>query len=247
MTTDIFSSDQAATSDGGVLEALVGPGKKFATVEDLAKGKNEADLFIEQLKKEKQLALDGLKATESEATKTATIAELIAAVQEVNKGSEEGANQAPITTEQLQELVRSTMQGEKRADTALTNREQGNKLVLDKLNGDVEAAKTYVADRAKVLGMSTKQLGDLSESSPSAFAELMDIKPSADRTASPTQLPHAQTENLGAGNAPLEIEGTHTKAWFDAQKKELGLSKYIGNSKLQLEYMRAAAALGDRF
>jgi len=244
---DVFSTDQGAEKGNeSILETLVGSGKKFATVEDLARGKKEADDFIEQLKSEKAQLLEGTTKLESDVNRAATIAELIEAVKGVNQRSEEsGNNQAVITPEQLQELIKSTLQGEKTADIAKSNREQGNKLVLQKMKGDAEAARAYVAERASKLGMTTKELGVLSEKSPSAFAELMEIKQT---TAMPniTDLPHKNSLYQDNGTV-YEVDGTPTKAWFDKQKKDLGLSKYLGDNKLQLKYLRAAQQLGERF
>lgn len=246
MADDVFTTDDQISkpNDAGVLEALVGPGKKFESVEALAKGKQEADDFIEQLKLEKAQLSEGLSAKESEENKQATIAELIKTVKEANESSTGGDNQ-PMTPEQLQELVRSVMKDEKTADKAVSNRERGNKLVLDKMEGDVEAAKAYVADRAQKLGMTPAQLAELSESSPDAFSELMDVKPNATQP-NVSGLPNLNSQATDQGEV-LQVDGTPTKAHFDKLKKEMGLAKYVNDTKLQLQYLRASQKLGERF
>lgn len=69
------------------LDLLVGEGKKFRTIEDLAKGKLEADRFIEQLKSE----LDELRKKSEEAEKMSlTMEELFAKLEsERNSGGDE--------------------------------------------------------------------------------------------------------------------------------------------------------------
>jgi len=52
MSDDVFSTQTGDQTSKTSLEELVGEGKKFKTVEDLAKGKLEADSFIAQLEGE---------------------------------------------------------------------------------------------------------------------------------------------------------------------------------------------------
>jgi hypothetical protein len=45
----------------------------------------------------------------------------------------------------------------------------------------------------------------------------------------------------------MEIEGFKTKAWFDAQKKEIGHVKYINDRNIQQELTRSMNGLRERF
>ena len=250
MSDDVFSQTEGAGSDEAaersLLPELVGEGKKFATVEELAKGKLEADRFIEQLQNENKLARQQLTELESQKIKAASVNDLVDAVKNANKQATEEGNQ-PISEDRLSKMVREIMDGEYEAQTRAENRARANKAVLDKVQGDVEAARSYIAEKAKELNMNVEQLTSLSESSPSAFLKLIDSKPNTG-TPSASGIPNAVNTGALEGHAKQEvIDGHHTKAYYDRLKKDLGPAKYWNDTKIQGQYMRDAAALGDRF
>jgi len=242
MSEDVFTETKGDSS-GSYLEKLVGEGKKFSDPEALARGKAEADAFIEQLKREKQEAMDALAKAEGDTKSQATVADLIA---EVRKAQEGNSDNNQMSEDDLVTKVRDIMRGESAQATAKQNRDKGNELVLQKVGGDINAAKTYVAERAKQLGMSPAKLAELSEVSPSAFAKLIDTDTST-ATKGTTAIPSSNSSNFNQNSPQLEIDGYKTKAWFDNQRKELGVSKYLNNHKLQNDYLKSAMALGDRF
>ena len=240
MSDDVFNTnDQGASATN--LDALVGEGKKFADNEALAKGKLESDAFIEQLKTENAEAVKELTRLQGEGSKEATVKELIDAVR---KSQTEGDEATPMSDEDLSEKIRSIMQGETAATTRAANRGKGNELVLGKVDGDVDAAKAYLAERATQLGMTPASLAELSESSPTAFAKLID--PDASTVSQGTASLDSNT-SLNTGGPVTEIEGHKTKAYYDTQKKEMGVAKFLDNHQMQLAYMRDATALGERF
>ena len=227
---------------GNPLETLVGPGKKFSTVEELAKGKLEADAFIEQLKSEKQQVLDELAKHDKTDKDQHTIADLI---KEFRKPDSESEGQPAITDEELQEKIKAIMLGEETSRTRELNRDKGNTLVLAKVNGNAEAAKTFIAEKAKELGITPSDLTNLSETSPIAFAKVIGVDQSTSQQGT-ANLKGVNTQ-FESGAARLEIDGHKTKAWYDQQKSTLGVARYIGNNKLQLQYLKDAQALGERF
>ena len=241
MTDDVFDQDQQIESEGSVLEQLVGEGKKYKTVEDLAKSRIKADEYIEQLENENKLTREQMAELESNKDKQATIADLIETVKKANKQDPDSANH--VTDEELSKKIKSIIDGEKEASTKESNRLRANKAVLDKMNGNVEAAKSYVAERAKALGMTVKELQALGERSPEAFQELMDVK-SSTVSQSVSSLPGQRNVS---GNSVEVIDGHRTKAYYTKLKKELGPSKYWNDPKIQGQYTKDALALGDRF
>ena len=241
MSDDVFKKETPTGDEGdSALDSLVGEGKKFATAEDLAKGKLEADSFIEQLQGETKLSREQILELEGKVGKQATIAELIEAVKESNKQVDTDGK--PLSEEDLSKLVRTIVSGDKESETKEANHAKANQAVLDKVNGDVEAARSYVEEKAREHGMTVDELQALGESSPSAFHKLMETKPS---TGSPSVVtipgfkPPADTVTV--------VDGHKTKAYYDALKKELGGQKYWGDSRIQGEYFKDAMALGDRF
>lgn len=243
--SDVFdTNDQGGESEKkSALDALVGEGKKFATVEDLAAGKMEADQFIEQLKNENLTVREQITKLEESKDQTGKIEELLKAVREAKQDSEEG-NQS-VSEDDLSKKIKEIMQGVSAEATAKQNRELGNKLVLAKAEGNVEAAKALLADRAKELGMSKDSLRELSESSPSAFAKLMEIDPST-VSSGVSKLKNEQGGGEVTGQR-MEIDGHHTKAYYDQLKKEIGPAKFWNDHRIQGKYTQDAMALGERF
>ena len=252
MSDDVFAQTEGKEVEGTTstvetspLADLVGDDKKFKTLDDLAKGKLESDKFIEQLQGELKQTREQMAELEEAASKKATVSDLVDAVKKANKKVDEDGNQ-PISEEQLKTMVADIMDGRTEAQTRASNFRQANQSVLDKFNGDVEAARAYTAERAKQLGLTTDKLKSLGEESPSAFRQLMDVKPSTG-SQSVTGIPEVNVERGSNPAQQMVIDGHHTKAYYDNLKKELGPSKYWNDTKIQGAYFKDAQALGDRF
>lgn len=243
--SDVFDN-KTSTEGESPVAALVGEGKKFATIEDLARGKQEADTYITQLEEEGKTQREKLAELESGKSKEDTVAQLLKEVREQadNKQGNEG-NDNQVTDEDLSKKIKAIMQGETDAQTRAKNRGIANQTVLDKVQGDVEAASAYLAERAKQLGMGLSGLRELGETSPEAFAKLIDVDQST-VSKGITTLPDQGGNTSGTGPA-MEIDGHRTKAYYDNLKKEMGPSKYWGNTKVQGQYTKDAMALKERF
>ena len=242
MSEDVFAQTEGVSESA--LQQLVGEGKKFETIEDLAKGKMEADAFIERLEGENKLTREEMAELEVKAQKQHTISELIETVKKTNEQGIKEGNQ-PISKDDLSNMVKSIMDGEHEQQTKALNRKQANQAVLDKVNGDVEAARTYVAERARQLNTSVEKLQALSEDSPTAFQTLMDVNQSTGSQGI-TAIPGAQTGSMQSERETV-IDGHKTKAYYDNLKREIGSSVYWNDSKIQGQYYKDAVALGDRF
>lgn len=245
MPNDVFTP--TGDKNESVLDSLVGQGKKFVDSEALAKGKQEADVFIEQLKEEKRLALEELEKVQKEKGTEYTVADLIKAVKDSTADpGNDGKGPPAQTPEDLQELIKNVLKGEQAQATAFANRSKGNALVLQKVDGNVEAATALVAERAKSLGLAPEKLAELSEESPEAFAKVMGLDVKDVPQQGTVALPKSN-QILPQGDAVMEIDGHKTKAWFDAQRKEMGTRKYLNNNRIQNQLMRASQALGTKF
>ena len=252
MSDDVFAKTEGQEVEGtestvetSPLAQLVGEDKKFKSLDDLAHGKLESDKFIEQLQGELKQVREQMAELEDAASKKATVSELVDAVKNANKKVDEEGNQ-PVSEEQLKEMVNSIMDGRYEKQTRLTNYQQANQSVLDKFNGDVEAARAYTAERAKQLGITTDKLRALGEESPSAFRQLMDVQPSTG-SQSVTAIPEVHVERGANPHREMVIDGHRTKAYYDKLKTEMGPSKYWNDTKIQGAYFQDAQALGDRF
>ena len=171
-----FSNDQKPVDQNvqpddnqNPLDALVGEGKKFKTVEDLAKGKQESDQYISKLESQlkeqdyaKQL-LEQLKPTEEPKTEEG---------KEKTVSSESNNNQ--LTTDVVKELIQSTLQETQQATTISQNLVTVDKQ-LEALYGT--EADNKVKERAAQVGMSFDQMKEMAGNTPAAFFALMGEAP----------------------------------------------------------------------
>lgn len=173
-----FNGDttQTINEETSFVEQLVGEGKKFATVEDLAKGKMEADRFIDELQ--------ATTKSENEALKS-RMDELINKLAEQHKGSEsstgsenngntntdtQNQNQSALDAESVEALVQKAME----AKTAETVRATNLAKVEDELAKTFgDRATEAVNAKARELNLSVARLQEMAEESPQAFMALV--------------------------------------------------------------------------
>tara|TARA_R110002012_G_scaffold319825_1_gene541483 strand:+ start:12174 stop:12884 length:711 start_codon:yes stop_codon:yes gene_type:complete len=212
------------------LDQLVGEGKKFKTVEDLAKGKAEADTLIEEMKakaedyKEQDYAKQLLEKMESKTT--------VPPVQtpEPNKGPND-VTPPQVAPEDIESLVNKTLLAREHQSKLEANIASVN-VVLDKEYGTEAEAK--VLEVASNLGMSKDNLQKLAAESPDAFLQLMGKK----REASPT-IPSSEvnTSNLNPNQRDF--------AYYNKLRKES--PKSFSSPSIQRQMMEDKAKLGDKF
>lgn len=170
----VFESD-GNQSTQNALEALVGEGKKFRDVEDLAKGKLESDNYIEQLKA--QLAEAQTKATEAK-----TVEELLAKINEqrtppvTNVSAEANQPAKPaVTADDLAEKVREELSKINQTNQVAQNVAEVTKKLLE-VYGTEDAANAYIKARATELGVSVDFLQDVAAKSPKAFYDTIKLE-----------------------------------------------------------------------
>lgn len=241
MATDVFTTSEGTES---ALDTLVGEGKKFATVEELATGKLASDAHITTLEDEAATIKEVLDSKNKEEQEALTVKDIVTALKETNT-TPDSTEDKQMSTEELVEQIKSVIKGENATSTREANRDTGNKLVLDKANGDVDVAKVLVAERASKLGLSTDILASLSEESPDAFAKLMEI----DITSTQPTIQGLDSVNMqhSGDGATMEVDGHKTKSYFEVKRREMGNLKYLHDKGLQAEIQEASQALGSRY
>ena len=137
------NQDQGSNNES-LVAALVGSGKKYATLEELAKSRLEADSFIDTLKSENA----ELRKEQSSRT---TIMDVMDAIKAQNKDSEITSD--PLSDEDLQRRITETIEQRDAERTKSMNRADAKKLVLEQLDGDESAIDAFIADKAASLGM----------------------------------------------------------------------------------------------
>jgi hypothetical protein len=180
--TPVTQSQQVAPSEvvtnPSVLGDLVGDGRKFNDVEALAKGKLEADKFIEQMKQEnaslkadleKQTYKLGVTAKMEEMASEPTT-ELLDPNNNMSGTSNTANTQLSSSEANIESLVEQTLM--KREQQSVTkNNIAVVEAELEKAYG-TEAAAT-VQQKAAELGLSLSELQGMAAKSPAAFMQLL--------------------------------------------------------------------------
>lgn len=168
---DAFGNNNQATNDTGthtqstdqVFTHVVGEGKQYATQEDLAKGKIEADAFIEQLKVENAQMREDLG-------KRPTLDD----VQDMMKLQNESQNNtsSELNEEALNTIVQTQLQVAKSQELAHANVTQASNK-MEELYG--EKANEQVKLKAGELGVSVQYLQDIAAKNPEIFYATMGV------------------------------------------------------------------------
>lgn len=229
-----------------LLAQLVGDGRKFRTVEDLAKGKVEADGFVDKLKNEnftlRQLLRENFKAASEESL----MEEMRARIDKSNannKPDEKPVGQPNgVDRKAVAEAVAELRKEEMRAtNSALVNRTLAEKF------GD-KALET-VAGLAKSKGIPGEVLKNVAETSPEAFFSMLGIDNNRANANGVNRVGNGKgsvnSEALKSGD---DVDpNVRNKAYYDRLQKEMGATKFALNRKLQLEMHKDMQALGDSF
>ena len=240
-------SEQSSTFDitGGntstvIVAELVGEGKKFKTVDDLAKGKLEADKFIEKLTVENKALREAL---DSEGSPDEVLRRINELLQSKATGSGNAASttsnqptSAPLSEEKVLELLSRERQQEKLKENVNRFNSTVNKAFGEK-TGEVIAA------RLDELGMEQDIFRDLAARNPSAALRILGVKDSG-VPGSSSMDSSVNTEaffgEAGKGNGEVQ-----NFAYFQKLRRELGLAYY--EPHIQTKVFEQRKKLGDAF
>ena len=226
------------SGQGQTVSELVGEGKKFRTMDDLAKGKLEADNFIEKLKVENAALREAL---DSEANPDEILSRINSLLQSKN-GSENAtnpqSNQPPkesLTEEKVLELLSKKEREDKLRQNLNSFTSAVNKAFGDKTN-------EVIATRLDELGMVKKEFDELSARNPIAALRILGLKDSGGPVG--TMTPSVNTEaffgEAGKGNGE-----TQNFAYFQKLRRELKSAYY--EPEIQKRVFEARKKLGDAF
>lgn len=172
--SELFNQNNENDAAANPVEALVGEGKKFASVEDMARGKLEADRYIE----EQNAKIEALSKTNEK------LDELYKKISESGGGTpqkenpEAGTNSAESVggetkapdTGDVEKLVEEMLERKERAQAAQSNMKTVRETLIGKY-GDNAAA--VVREKASELNMTTEEMDAVAASNPTAFFRLM--------------------------------------------------------------------------
>lgn len=230
-----MSEQTNAITQGDPLSVLVGEGKKYKTVEDLARSRMEADSFIEKLKNE-NAALREAISTESD---PAEMLRLLGQRTNANKGSENAvtnqSNQsqvAPLSEERVLELLSAREAEQKRQSNKATY-----EAALNKAFGEKTAE--VLASRLGELGMNKESLEALAVQNPNAALRIVGI---SGASGSGSLEPSVTTEAYLSEKLNGE---TKNFAYFQKLRRELKEGYYT--PEIQREVFLARQKLGEAF
>lgn len=244
--TPATQSEQVAPNEAvttpSVVGDLVGEGRKFNDVEALAKGKLEADKFIEQMKQENAALKADLEKTAYRLGVTDRLEEKASAStadlsdpNNNNSGTSDGANtQLGSSEANIESLVEQTLRKREQKTVADSN----IALVeaeLEKAYG-TEAAAT-VRQKSEELGLPLAELQGMAAKSPAAFMQLMG-KPAP--KANPLVQGSIRTEG-----STMQASSEKDFGYYQRLRRENSSLYYKPSTQRQM--MADADRLGDNF
>lgn len=173
MADELFSDTTTIDSEKNYLEDLVGEGKKFTSVEELARGKAESDLFIERIKAENAQLREEVNARK-------TMEEVLDRLNssngdtqnrnsDTNLEEDQGSNNVDVESLVEQALNQRLSQFEKQ-NTAKQNMSVVTDALRNKFGNNFQ---TVLKDKVAELGIGEDFATNLAETHPKAFLELV--------------------------------------------------------------------------
>lgn len=215
--TDVFADTTVVTPDP--VTELVGEGKKFKTVEDLAKGKIEADKFINDLKAE----MAELRSHLEGQTKLDELKQEIQELRAQREGQPKPQTGDALSAADIKALVTKAITDTERSRSSAQNIQDAQSAVIEKL-GTAEKASEFIVTKAKELGVSTEELKGIASRSPTAFLKMLDVTVEPGRSETFVTRGTVTTgTDIKSGSAPKE----GTWEYFENIKKTKGVSAYF--------------------
>jgi len=250
-TTQTTDTQVETQVDDSPLSNLVGEGKKFKTVEDLAKGKIESDAFITKIQSENKDLRDLVTKMSDKVDKLEKKSVLFG---NLNSNDDEHSNNGETTS------TASTTSDANQASKGLGEddvlrlverrevqkiRENNVKTVNQALVKEFGAeAKNIVAAKAAELGLPVEYLFNMAEASPNAFYAAIGFQPNTNRNSTLTSRVQGVnvTSNLKGNNTSLR-----NAAYYSDLKNKMGATKFVLDRNIQIQMHKDMTELGDLF
>lgn len=227
------------------LEELVGPGRKFATVEDMARGKYEADVLVTMKNKAFDTLRDDYLKLQADYNAGATLKELLTTFQAQQPSSNEEPQkvnevQQPtaIDPKQIESMISSEVQKMKMNEVQTQNYNQVRDKLIERFGPNYQAA---VKSQIEELGISDDLFTTLAKSNPKMLYRTLGLdQPPQQRQD--FQAPPRSSQN-SAGFAPQNTQ--HTWNYYQELKKKD--PKLYSNPKTQVQMHKDYLELGTAF
>jgi DNA-binding MarR family transcriptional regulator len=169
MTDEATTSDVEELNDKGETTNFINVGEHsgYKSVEDLIKGKAEADKFIERLKAEAREREELI----AQLQKNNSIVEELKQIRSMNMNTE-NTNTHDVNEDAMKQIALKVLQDEN-ANKIATDNLNSCKSAVAALNSDVELA---MKNKAQELGCTVEYLEGIAKTSPKAFKSMFGIK-----------------------------------------------------------------------
>jgi hypothetical protein len=250
-----FFQDPKVDPTKNYLEELVGEGKKFKSVDDLARGKAESDAYINSLIRE-------IREVKEELNKRMTVEDLLQTIKQESQGQttsmsndqrylttgthDGNANGGTGTNSLDLESIKKALKDELTQEQEAARRRQNYETAVGKLtelHGD--QASAFLASKAKELDVSMQYLKNLAEEKPSLLFKLVGV--------GETSAPSRRSDVFSAPQSRVNTTGIQAKSYgehkpmsYYQQMKAKDPKAYF-SPKTSVEMHKAALALGDSF
>ena len=220
------------------VDQLVGEGKKYNTLEALAKSRIDADNYIEQLKREQAEMREELN-------KRVSVEDAIQKFQRNTPSQPTEVQTTPavapaLDEKTLVERIRQVSQSMNEEQRYNANVEAAAARLVE-LYGDQEKANAMVKAKAAELGVSVKFLQDAAAQSPTGFFKLLDVDKQPTATPGPTHS-DVNPRAFGAANPGVK-PGTY--AYYEEIRKSN--PKQYFTPAIQNQLMKDALERGEAF
>lgn len=237
----------------GVLSELVGEGKKFVDAEALAKGKKEADAFVDHLKGENATLRDLVTELAAKADRASGLEGILQRVKNGN-ANDGGGNPAPNqqNTQQANQpdtgkIVEDVIKLLEEKDR--TTKGMANIAVVDaalsQAFGNSATAKEAVKVKAAELGLSVEEIYKIGAQSPNALYQMLGVQHGTSGNGGNANLIAGQGTNTSYNQS--NSTGQRNAAYYEKLKNEMGVRKFVMDRRLQIQLHKDMQTLGDRW
>lgn len=248
------NSNTSTTEQVDALAQLVGDGKKFKTVDDLAKGKLQSDTYIEQLQSETAQYRQMLESNTERDQKVDQIFELLSKRSDPQETQNTMVNEQNTTVtepsgsskpdgmfsspEDLDKYVTKLIEGRETAGKANANLAEVQSKLTEKYS---DKSPDFIKTRASELGITVEDMKSLAERSPAAFYRMMGMD-----TSKESSLSFADSIKSAEANTKESDGTTRNREWWNTQRRTKGNSWFL-RPENQKMYFADANTLGSKF
>lgn len=240
MSEEVTRNEEMGEGEDDILTSLVGEGRKFKSVTDLAKGKLESDAFINKLQDENKALRALINNEEDRQRSTKVMQELLDKISKSTIQREhteatpsgEARNQPDsLTAKDVEELYKVMRQREREEE----NERKALSRVEEKYK---EKTEDYLKSKAAELGLDIGMLRETARRSPAAFWNLV-----GENTSNVPRGPKSSVNS----EAVIEMnrDNIRNRAYYDKLKKEMGIKAFVTDSRIQVQMHKDMMALGS--